>query len=125
MSQQFFSEKDVGKIVRRAAELQEKSTGSTAYTPGVSREELERVAREMGIDVGGFDRIAYGLCAAVIAVRLGAYKLAARLPLMADAADRRLVATIERQLASYGHAHFATDASAYRPAAKPEEAVGR
>lgn len=82
-------------------------------------------AREMGIDVGGFDRIAYGLCAAVIAVRLGAYKLAARLPLMADAADRRLVATIERQLASYGHAHFATDASAYRPAAKPEEAVGR
>ncbi|MGE3307131.1 MAG: oxygenase MpaB family protein [Rhizobiaceae bacterium] len=82
-------------------------------------------AREMGIGVGGFDRLAYGLCATIIAVRLGVYKLAARLPLVAGAADRRIVATIERQLASYGHAHFTTDASAYRPAAKPEEAVGR
>ncbi|MBS1714673.1 MAG: hypothetical protein JST30_10100 [Armatimonadetes bacterium] len=52
----YFSEKDVGKIVRRAAELQEKSTGPSTYSPGVSREELERVAKEMGIDLPYLDQ---------------------------------------------------------------------
>ena len=40
-------------------------------------------------------------------------------------ADRRLVAKLEAQLASYGHAHFTTDAAKYRakPAA-PDLAAG-
>jgi len=78
-------------------------------------------AKGMGIDMTGFDRMAYVLCASLIAVRLGAYKLAARVPFLAGAADRRLVRLIEKQLASYGHAHFTTDASAYRPAVTPAE----
>ncbi len=55
--QQFFSEKEVGEIVKRAAELQERTgTDATRYVPGVSREELARVAREMGIDSSYLDR---------------------------------------------------------------------
>ncbi len=61
------------------------------------------------------------LCASLIAVRLGAYKLAGRVPFLATLADRRLVRIIEKQLASYGHAHFTTDASAYKPAVTPAE----
>jgi hypothetical protein len=40
-----------------------------------------------------------------------------KIPVLAAAADRRLVAIINKQLASWGHAHFTTDASAYRPSA--------
>ncbi|MGB3488008.1 MAG: hypothetical protein WBA37_05820 [Xanthobacteraceae bacterium] len=35
---------------------------------------------------------------------------------MRDLADRRLIAKIEKQLASYGPAHFTTDAANYRAA---------
>lgn len=44
-----FSEAEVGEIIRRAVELQEKSSAQT-YTPGVTQEELERIGREMGVD---------------------------------------------------------------------------
>lgn len=73
-------------------------------------------AAEIGVRIGGFDRFAFAACAAIIATRLGAYRLAGRLPFLAGLADRRLVATIERQLAALGHAHFESDASSYRPA---------
>lgn len=79
-------------------------------------------AREIGIDITGFDRVAYAICAGIIAARLGFYRMAQKMPVVSDWADRRLVSIIDRQLASYGHAHFTTDASAYRPAAKPSEA---
>lgn len=78
-------------------------------------------AKSMGIETTGFDRMAYFLCASLIAVRLGAYKLSARVPFLAKLADRRLVRIIEKQLAAYGHAHFTTDASAYKPAVTPAE----
>jgi hypothetical protein len=46
-----FSEQDVGDIVRRAAELQEQSSErSLTYKPGITREQLERVAQEVGVD---------------------------------------------------------------------------
>jgi hypothetical protein len=45
-----FSEQELGDIVQRAAELQEQSTErSLHYTPGVTREQLERVAQEVGV----------------------------------------------------------------------------
>jgi hypothetical protein len=46
-----FSEQEVGEIVQRAAELQERSgQWALSYSPGVTREQLERVAREVGVE---------------------------------------------------------------------------
>lgn len=45
-----FSEQEVTEIIRRAAELQEGSASSDSeYRPGVTREELERAAAEVGV----------------------------------------------------------------------------
>lgn len=44
-----FSEQEVADIVQRAAKLQEEANTNKAYTPGVTREELERAANEMGV----------------------------------------------------------------------------
>jgi hypothetical protein len=46
--EEVFSEQQVSDILRRAAELMEKSAGG--YTPGITREELERIAKEVGVD---------------------------------------------------------------------------
>ena len=46
-----FSEQEVGQIVRRAAELQEQSSErSLSYKAGITRDQLERVAQEVGVD---------------------------------------------------------------------------
>ncbi|HWA84436.1 MAG TPA: hypothetical protein VG820_13425 [Fimbriimonadaceae bacterium] len=44
-----FSEQEVTAVVRRAVELQEQA-GHEAYTPGVTAEELQRIAGDLGID---------------------------------------------------------------------------
>lgn len=46
--QPVFSEKEVSEIMQRAAELQEKEQAS--YTRGVTREELLRIADELGVE---------------------------------------------------------------------------
>jgi len=48
MSGPLFSESEVGEIMRRAAELQE-SGSSGGYVPGVTSDELARIATEIGI----------------------------------------------------------------------------
>lgn len=45
-----FSEKEIGDILRRAVELQERPEAQTAYTPGVTLGELQRIATEVGVD---------------------------------------------------------------------------
>ena len=45
-----FSEKEIGDILRRAVELQERPEAQTAYTPGVTLDELQRIAAEVGVD---------------------------------------------------------------------------
>lgn len=73
-------------------------------------------AHAMGVSYTGRDRaiaIATGL---FLFPRLKAYDIAARVPVLRDIADRRLVAKLNRRLASYGHADFASDGDAYRPA---------
>lgn len=49
MSQKYFSEKEAADLVVRAAKLQEKSGGGD-YTPGISYDELAKMAAEAGID---------------------------------------------------------------------------
>ncbi|MBC8063696.1 MAG: hypothetical protein H7Y17_02620 [Chlorobia bacterium] len=48
-SQKVFSEAEVGDLIRRAAELQE-ANAEGSYTPGVTSDELKRIASEAGID---------------------------------------------------------------------------
>lgn len=74
-------------------------------------------AAGMGVVPGTLDTLCYGIAAALTGIRLATYRLAANIPGLAAVADRHLVAIIRKQLAAWGHAHFTTDASAYRPAA--------
>ena len=55
MEKRVFSEKEAAEILQRAAKIQEESTG-TPYSPGVSLEELKRIAVEAGIDVSVLDK---------------------------------------------------------------------
>ena len=51
MTGRVFSEKEASEILRRAAELMEKEVdGGKDYTPGITRQELENIAKEVGVD---------------------------------------------------------------------------
>lgn len=45
-----FSEQEVTEIIRRAIAIQDEEQKSVAYVPGVTRSELERIAKEIGVD---------------------------------------------------------------------------
>jgi hypothetical protein len=65
------------------------------------------------------DRVCYGVVATLTGLRLAAYKLAARIPMLAGAADRRLVAIIRKQLASWGRAQFTSHPPTGQPRVEP------
>lgn len=51
MSKRFFNEKEAAELVLKAAKLQEQSSeGSSSYAPGISFDELARMAAEAGVD---------------------------------------------------------------------------
>jgi hypothetical protein len=72
-------------------------------------------AEAMGVTVTGKDMALAGVAAVLVTARLGFYNKAAKIPLVRDWADRRLIAKLHRQLANLGHADFTTDAAHYRP----------
>ena len=74
-------------------------------------------AASMGVVPDTLDKLCYGIAAVVAGSRLLTYRLAMNVPMLSGAVDRRLVAIIGKQLAAWGHAHFTTDAAAYRPSA--------
>ena len=45
-----FSEQQVTDIIRRATELSEKGPLAEGYTPGITREDLDKIANEIGVD---------------------------------------------------------------------------
>ncbi len=45
-----FSEQEVGALVRRASELQDQAQNAGDYTPGVTQEELQKIAGDLGLD---------------------------------------------------------------------------
>ncbi|KQW69355.1 hypothetical protein ASE17_12015 [Phenylobacterium sp. Root77] len=75
-------------------------------------------AERMGVTVSGLDRAVFAGVALGVGLRMGAYRLAGRIPLLRGAADAILVRKIRGLLARYGHAEFTTDASNYRPAVR-------
>ncbi len=76
----------------------------------------KHAAAEAGIQVGPADHISAAAASILIAARMTLYGIAARIPMIRDAADRSLVRKLTRQLAQYGHAEFTTNADTYRPA---------
>jgi ER-bound oxygenase mpaB/B'/Rubber oxygenase, catalytic domain len=75
----------------------------------------KHAAAKVGVRVGLADYVGAGAAAILIASRMTAYAIAARIPVISDAADRSLVRKLTKQLASYGHADF-TNASTYHHA---------
>lgn len=72
-------------------------------------------AESMGVTWTMGDRLAAGVAGVVILARVLAYKASLKVPVLKDAADRRLVEKLKRLLDSYGHADFITDAAEYKP----------
>jgi len=75
-----------------------------------------KAAAGVGVRLGLADYIAAGAATVLIVSRMAAYRVAARIPVLSQAADRALVRKLARQLARYGHAEFTTNAETYRPA---------
>jgi hypothetical protein len=76
----------------------------------------KQAAAGVGVRIGLGDYIAAAAAGILIAARMAPYAVAARIPVIRDAADRSLVRKLIRVLASYGHAGFTTNAATYRPA---------
>lgn len=49
-NQKVFSEKEAGELLQRAVKLQESGQSGAGYTPGVTLDELEKIAKEAGVD---------------------------------------------------------------------------
>ncbi len=73
-------------------------------------------AARVGVEVSLSDYIAAAVAGIVIASQMTIYAIAARIPVICNAADRSLVRKLTKQLARYGRAEFTTNAEAYRPA---------
>ena len=76
----------------------------------------KHAAAGVGVRLGVADYLGAAAAAILIASRMTAYSIAARIPVISVVADRSLVRKLTRQLARYGHAEFRTNADAYRPA---------
>jgi hypothetical protein len=70
-------------------------------------------AAKIGVEVSWTDYIVTTATGILIAVRMFPYSIAARIPMISDAADRSLVRKLSKQLARYGHAEFTTNVAAY------------
>jgi ER-bound oxygenase mpaB/B'/Rubber oxygenase, catalytic domain len=76
----------------------------------------KHAAAGVGVQLGFADYIGAAAAGVLIASRMTAYAIAARIPVISRAADRGLVRKLTRQLARYGHVEFTTNVDTYRPA---------
>ena len=76
-------------------------------------------AASIGVNLTAGDVALAAIAGLFIYARIRLYALAAHVPGLRAVADRRLIAKLRAQLASYGHAEFTTDAAHYRPSATP------
>jgi hypothetical protein len=85
------------------------------FVTTVARGDKQKAA-DVGVRLDAPDYLAAVAAGVLIASRMTVYSLAARIPILRDVADRSLVRKLTKQLASYGHAEFKTNAATYRPA---------
>jgi hypothetical protein len=79
----------------------------------------KQAAARVGVSLGPTDYMGAAAAGMLLSARMAAYEVAAHVPVLRDAADRSLVHKLGKQLASYGHAEFTTNADTYRPADAP------
>jgi hypothetical protein len=79
-------------------------------------------AARMGVDIDSADYAWAVAAAAWIVSHMLAYGLAARIPVLRELADQRLVRKLHRLLARYGHAEYTTHSERYRP--EPQDISG-
>jgi hypothetical protein len=99
------------RVMRRL----ERSVSRVFFVQAFLNGDRERAA-SVGVRVTEVDRLVHGVTMLALVGRMAAYRIASKLPVLGELADRRLVRRIERQLASYGHAEFTSNAAEYRPA---------
>jgi hypothetical protein len=75
-----------------------------------------QAATRMGIEVGPVDELVFAVVALLVFARMGAFKMADKVPGLNRIADAVLVRRVRDLLARYGHAEYTTDASKYRSA---------
>lgn len=100
-----------GRVKRRL----ERSVSRVFFVKAFLNGDTDR-ADGVGVPVGRRDHLIYGATMLALAGRMTAYRVASRIPVLRQLADRRLVRRINRQLAGYGRAEFRSDAAHYRPA---------
>jgi len=100
-----------GRIMR----FLERSVSRVFFVRAFLNGDTQRAA-SVGVRVTSADRAIHAATMLALVGRMAAYRLAARLPILAALADRRLIRRIERQLDGYGHAEFTGNANEYRPA---------
>lgn len=72
-------------------------------------------AARMGVDMRHVDYVWAAAAFAWVTAHIGAYEVAARIPLVRELADRQLVRKLTSLLERYGHAEYTTNAATYRP----------
>jgi hypothetical protein len=75
-----------------------------------------QAAGRVGVEVGVLDYAGAAAAGVLLSSRMAAYAVAARIPVLREAADRALVHKLAKQLAGYGHAELTTNGDTYRPA---------
>ncbi len=85
------------------------------FVTTVARGDKQKAA-DVGVRLGLSDYLGAVAAGVLTTAQMTAYSIAARIPMLRDAADRALVRKLVKQLASYGHAEFTTNADKYRPA---------
>lgn len=99
----------------RAFRRLERSFSRVFFTKAFLSGRYDR-AEELGVPVSASDKLLYAATIFVIIIRMLAYRMASKMPLLSDLADARLIRKLRRQLAAYGHAEFTTNAAEYKPA---------
>jgi hypothetical protein len=73
-------------------------------------------AARIGVTMTPLDYVSATVIGLMILAQISIYDFGARIPGLRTLIERRLVSKMAKLLKQYGHAEFATDAGAYRPA---------
>ena len=102
----------------RAAEAVERSYSKAFFVRSFTGGDRAK-ARSMGVSFGAADVARIAVTAPFIVGRAVAVTAAGRIPGLRTLTDNYAVRTREKRIATYGAPEFTTDASQYRPVAKP------
>lgn len=103
-----------GSLHSRIYELFERSFSKLFFVKNFMNGDKAKAA-SIGVELTGKDIALAALTGLFVYARMKLYRFASYVPGLRAVADRRLVAKLKDQLASYGHAEFTTDAAQYRP----------